>query len=153
MKLLRQILACTILGMLLPAAATAADSIGTGINCKAKHTLYRENFKIVAFYQFILSENEGVLMLNGKVTNDEEVSYISRNIYFTYTNKSENHYVLKNYKIDKIPADTVPDEIMKKNYPAFFINEGEFISLNIQKVNEKSHIISYVNTPMFYCSE
>jgi len=151
MKILRQLLACIIFGVLL--SATASASTDTSINCKAKHTLYRENFKIVAFYQFILSENEGVLMLNGKITNDEEISYISRNIYFTYTNNSENHYVLKNYKINKIPADTVSDEIMKKNYPLFFSKEGEFMSLNIQKVNEKSYIISYVNTPMFYCSE
>lgn len=153
MNILRQIIACIIVGILFSATATAADNVGTGINCKAKHTLYRDGFKIVAFYQFILSENEGVLMLNGKITHGEEISYLSRNIYFTYTNKSGNHYVLKNYKINKIPADTVSDETMQKNYPAFFINEGEFISLNIQKVSEKSHIISYVNTPMFYCSE
>lgn len=121
------------------------------INCRAKHSLYHDNTKIVAFYHFIINKNDGILSINGKINSNGMETVISRNIYFSYDLMSQSNYIGKSSKIAKIPADNTPDNIMEKHYPLFFTKEGKILPLNITQGPSGSYLISFIRTPLFYC--
>lgn len=125
----------------------------TVINCRAKHTLFHDTDSIIAFYHFILNNNKGVVSINGKLNHDGVNTVISRNIYFNYEKITPNNYIAKSYRIAKIPADNSSDEILEKHYAPFFTQTEKKLTLNIKKGPRGSYFISFIRTPLFYCSE
>lgn len=129
------------------------NSEAASINCFSKHSLYHDKLKIVAFYHFILNKNKGAVLINGKLSYEDTDFTISRSIYFSYEKNGAETYIAKSDKQSKIPADNAPDYIMKQHYPSFFIYPKKTLIFRVERVNTKSSIISFVNTPIFYCSE
>lgn len=137
-----------IMLMMLSCTAKAEETI----NCRAKHTLYHNDFVVSAFYHFLFYKSNGTIMFNGKITDGNTHFIVSRNIHFDYT-AANGRYKAVSREISKIPADNTPDDVLQKHFPSFFINEGAVLMFNVHRVNKNAHIISFVSIPIFYCYE
>lgn len=138
---------CMLL-MFLPSGVYANDDV----TCEVNHGLYHDDLVIKAFYRFILSKGTGVILINGKVNNDKAAYIISREVRFTYNKKSATDYFLINDIIHKNPLDNVPDFLLMKHYPSFFVENGNSLTFRIKRENKSDFIMSFVNAPFFYCN-
>lgn len=122
------------------------------INCRAKHTLSHGDVNIVAFYHFLLSKHMGVVSINGKLTYNGVETTIGRAVYFNYSILNTGNYVAKSYNVVKIPTDNSPDEVVENHYPLFFTENDKSLLIRIKNVSVEGYIISFVRTPLFYCT-
>ncbi|WP_159867152.1 MULTISPECIES: hypothetical protein [unclassified Raoultella] len=122
------------------------------INCEVNHSLYHDDFVIKAFYRFIISKGSGVILINGKINDGKTAYVISREIRFAYSKKSAIDYILINGIIHKNPLDNIPDVLLMKHYPTFFIENGNSLTFRIKRENKNDFIMSFVSTPFFYCN-
>ncbi|MBZ9580691.1 hypothetical protein [Klebsiella quasivariicola] len=122
------------------------------IVCEAKHTLYHDDFEIKATYRFVVSDDNGVILINGTSRSDRQQYTLSREVYFSYHKQSGNDYILSSNRIIKNPIDTLPETLALKHYPVFFIEKDNKLTFFIKHVNRTDYIISFVSTPLFYCN-
>lgn len=122
------------------------------ISCEVKHSLYHADFAIKATYKFIMSDNAGVILINGSSHLGAEKYTISREIHFGYKRQSGDDFFLSSNVVHKNPLDTLPDSLSLKHYPGFFVHKNNRLTFSIKPVNETDYIISFVSTPLFYCN-
>lgn len=129
--------------------ANAAEEIA----CEIKHNLHHGNMEIRSFYQLIMKNSSGVMLINGEARDDQENYVISREIHFAYQKRSGNNYQLISGVIHKNPIDNMPEALFKAHYPSFFSDKGSTLTFNIKQDNNKNYIVSFVSTPLFYCNK
>lgn len=117
--------------------------------CDVNHSLFHDNFVIKALYRFILSKGTGVILINGKINNDKSAYIISREIRFSYCKRSVADYLLMNNIIRKNPLDNIPDALLMKHYPLFFVENDNSLTFRIKRENKNDFIMSFVSTPFF----
>lgn len=122
------------------------------IVCEAKHSLYHDQFEIKATYRFVMSDNTGVILINGTANLGPERYAISREVYFNYKKQSSDDYLLTSQRVYANPIDTLPELLAQQHYPSFFLKENKKLNFLINSVNQTDYIISFVSTPLFYCN-
>lgn len=101
-------------------------SAAEDIACEIKHNLHHDNTEIRSFYQLIMKNNSGVIMINGEVYQGRKEYIISREINFIYQRRSGNDYKLISSIIHKNPIDNIPDILFKAHYPNFFLKKIKY---------------------------
>lgn len=122
------------------------------IVCEVKHSLYHDQLEIKATYRFIMSDNTGVILINGTAHLDQKRYTISREVYFHYKKRSGDDYLLTSQRVYTNPIDTLPELLAQQHYPSFFLKENKKLNFYFKSVNQTDYIISFVSTPLFYCN-
>lgn len=125
-------------------------TLAKNIECYTHHELFHGSDRLTALYHFSLKNEVGLVRINGEISEGGVKFIFSREIVFDYKQKEELLYSVST-DVRTMPVDNVPDEILKKYHPPFFLKKGEKITFSIFPVN-KDYIISFVSTPLFYCN-
>lgn len=128
--------------------ASAKDNIA----CEAKHSLYHNDIEIKSTYKFVMDSGNGIILINGTSRTEGSRYTISREIHFKYKKQNGGVYYFTSNRIYKNPIDTLPKVLAEKHYPKFFIEANNNLTFIISPVNKLDYIITFVSTPLFYCS-
>lgn len=120
--------------------------------CNVTHTLRSGDVKIKSSYHFAMNDGKGIIVHNGSIHTSNNTYPISREIHFTYKIHGQYGYIFSSDYVRKNPIDKTPDTLLQKHYPDFFIEKGETLFFRIHPIRVNSFIITYVNTPLFYCN-
>ncbi|MFS6933782.1 hypothetical protein [Klebsiella oxytoca] len=140
----------TIIAMLLCFSPSVFSN--DEFSCEVSHALYHDSFTIKASYRFILTNGNGILLVNGKVSDRKKHYIISREIRFVYSRETISDYLFTSDYIRKNPLDNVPNELLLSHYPSFFVKVGHSLVFHIERENKKDFIMSFVSVPFFYCN-
>lgn len=126
------------------------SSTASKLQCRIEHYFHSDSHLVTTTYFLHLSGDRGVIKMDGIYNDKTQKQIISREIHVHV--KSENGLLtLKSKKIIRFPVETINEEIIQKEYPALFSQNGKMLSLTMVRADKKSIILSYNAKSFYYC--
>lgn len=122
------------------------------INCTADASMYFIEDTLKLTYTIRMNNGDGLIAMLGSLEhNNIETGKISRQTYFDYTT-DRYYYHFVSTKTNKSDNDTVPDDVLAKFTPDFFIKPGEVRDFDIIPTNKSGWVFLMHSMPFFQCN-
>lgn len=120
------------------------------IDCVSNHLMKHGNMEIRARYTFALKTGSGVIKINGLAKSAGKSFILNRQVYFTYST-IHSEYLLKSKNIISFSNENWSPSGAPRHYTKFFSEPNQLLILNIQQTQDEDFLISFNDTPTFYC--